>query len=208
MKICEIFRSIQGEGLTMGVPTVFVRTVGCNLDCAWCDTKYSFTGGTEMTIPEIIEKVGSCRTVCVTGGEPMIQKDIYQLLDALVEADKFIVLETNGAVDLKDVPDDPHIMISMDIKCPSSGMSDRMIDSNIELLKKKDQLKFVIQDQNDFDYAVKYLKDHPADTNVIFGPVGGTDKLEWLVEEVLKNDLDARVLPQLHKIIWGDKRGV
>lgn len=75
-------------------------------------------------------------------------------------------------------------------------------------MKKKDQLKFVIQDQNDFDYAVKYLKDHPADTNVIFGPVGGTDKLEWLVEEVLKNDLDARVLPQLHKIIWGDKRGV
>ncbi len=192
----------------MGAPTVFVRMVGCNLDCSWCDTKYSFTGGTEMTIPEIMAKVGDCKLVCVTGGEPMIQKDIYELFDALLKAGKRIVLETNGAVDLKDVPKDPKIMISMDIKCPSSGMSDRMIHSNIGLLSEKDQLKFVIKDQADLDYAIGYLKDHPTDTNIIFSPVGGTDKLEWLVDEVLQNNLDARVLPQLHKIIWGDKRGV
>jgi 7-carboxy-7-deazaguanine synthase len=96
----------------------------------------------------------------------------------------------------------------MDIKCPSSGMSDRMLDSNIGLLSGKDQLKFVIKDQADLDYAIGYLRAHPVDTNVIFGPVGGTDRLEWLVAEVLENDLDVRVLPQLHKIIWGDKKGV
>ena len=208
MRICEIFRSIQGEGLTMGVPTVFVRAVGCNLRCSWCDTMYSMEGGKDMTVPEIMEEIGSCRTVCVTGGEPMIQKDILDLLDALIRADKKVVLETNGSIDLKDVPKDSRIMISMDIKCPSSGMQDRMLDSNIGLLSEKDQLKFIIKDQTDFDYAVRYLKEHPARTNVIFGPVGGTEKLQWLVESVLENDVDARVLPQLHKIIWGDKRGV
>lgn len=208
MRICEIFKSIQGEGLTMGVPTVFVRAVGCNLRCAWCDTMYSMEGGTEMTVSEIMEKIGDCRTVCVTGGEPMLQKDIYELFGALLSAGKRVVLETNGSVDLKDVPNDPLMMISMDIKCPSSGMGDRMLSSNLQYLSKKDQLKFIIKDQSDFDYAVKYLRDHPVDTNVIFGPVGGTDRLEWLVEQVLKNDIDARVLPQLHKIIWGDKKGV
>ncbi len=208
MRICEIFRSIQGEGLTMGVPTVFVRAVGCNLRCAWCDTMYSMDGGTEMTVPEIMERVGTCRTVCVTGGEPMLQRDILELLDALLKAGKKVVLETNGSIDLKDVPDHPEMMISMDIKCPSSGMSDRMLDSNIPLLRMKDQLKFIIKDQTDFDYAVRYLKEHPVRTNVIFGPVGGTDKLEWLVQSVLDNDVDARVLPQLHKIIWGDRKGV
>ena len=208
MKICEIFRSIQGEGLTMGVPTVFVRAVGCNLKCSWCDTIYSMSGGEDMTVPEIMEKIGDCRTVCITGGEPMLQKDIYELFDALIVADKKIVLETNGSIDLKDVPVDDHIMISMDIKCPSSGMSDKMLDSNIPLLSMKDQLKFVIKDQKDLDFAIDYIRIHDPKTNVIFGPVGGTDRLEWLVDEVLKNNVEARVLPQLHKIIWGDKRGV
>ena len=208
MRVCEIFKSIQGEGLTMGVPTVFVRAVGCNLRCSWCDTMYSMEGGTEMTVQEIVEKVGDCRTVCITGGEPMLQKDIYELFDALLAKGKRIILETNGSIDLKDVPKDPMLMISMDIKCPSSGMQDRMLASNMEILSMKDQLKFIIKDREDFDYAVRYLKDHPAETNVIFGPVGGTDKLEWLVDLVLENDLDARVLPQLHKIIWGDRKGV
>lgn len=208
MRICEIFRSIQGEGLTMGVPTVFVRAVGCNLNCSWCDTQYSMSGGTEMTIAEIMDKIGNCKTVCVTGGEPMLQKDIYELFDALIAADKKIVLETNGAVDLKDVPNDPHMLISMDIKCPSSGMTDKMLDSNLKYLSMKDQLKFVIKDQTDLDFAIGYLRKNKPQTNVIFGPVGGTDKFEWLVEEVLKNDVDARVLPQLHKIIWGDRKGV
>ncbi len=208
MKICEIFKSIQGEGLTMGVPTVFVRAVGCNLDCSWCDTQYSMTGGTEMSIPEIMERIGDCKTVCVTGGEPMLQKDIYELFDSLIKADKKIVLETNGSIDLGKVPKDDHMMISMDIKCPSSGMTDRMLDSNLQYLSMKDQLKFVIKDQTDLDFALDYIRKNQPKTNLIFGPVGGTDKLEWLVDSVLKNDVDVRVLPQLHKIIWGDKKGV
>ena len=208
MRICEIFKSIQGEGLTMGVPTVFVRTVGCNLDCSWCDTQYAMSGGTEMTVPEIMKEIGDCKTVCVTGGEPMLQKDVCDLFEALLKEGKRIVLETNGAVDLKDVPKDPRVLISMDIKCPSSGMTDRMLDSNLQYLSDKDQLKFVIKDQADLDFAIDYIRNKPVHTNVIFGPVGGTDKLEWLVEEVLKNNVDARVLPQLHKIIWGNKKGV
>lgn len=208
MRICECFKSIQGEGLMMGVPTVFIRTVGCNLSCAWCDTRYSMTGGEEMSLDDILDTVGDCGSVCVTGGEPMLQPEMPELLRRLVESGRKVVLETNGSVDLKDVPEDPLMLISMDIKCPSSGMTDRMLVSNLGYLSKKDQLKFVIKDQADFDFAVSFLRDNPVDTNVIFGPVGGTDRLEWLVDNVLAADLDVRVLPQLHKIIWGDKRSV
>ncbi len=208
MRICEIFTSIQGEGLTMGLPTVFVRTVGCNLRCNWCDTAYSFEGGKEMSVDEVISEIGNAKLVCLTGGEPMLQKDSPELMRRLTAGGKNIVLETNGSVDLSQVADNPKIMLSMDIKCPSSGMSDQMLSSNMSLLSRKDQLKFVVADDIDFDYAVSYLKEHPVDTNVIFGPVGGTVKLEWLVGRVLDSGIDARVLPQLHKIIWGDRRSV
>ncbi len=208
MRICECFKSIQGEGLMMGVPTVFVRTVGCNLSCAWCDTQYSMTGGEEMSVDDILDAVGDCNSVCVTGGEPMLQPEMPELLRRLVDEGKKVVLETNGSVDLGAVPDDPLMLISMDIKCPSSGMTDRMLVSNLGYLSRKDQLKFVIKDQDDFDFAVSFLMENTVDTNIIFGPVGGTDRLEWLVENVLAANLDVRVLPQLHKIIWGDKRSV
>ncbi len=208
MRVCECFRSIQGEGLMMGVPTFFVRTVGCNLSCSWCDTRYSMTGGTEMSLREVMEAVGDSLHVCVTGGEPMLQPEMPELLRMLVSAGKQVVLETNGAVDLSGVPADPLMLISMDVKCPSSGMSSRMLPGNLGLLSRKDQLKFVVADDADFDYAIRYLEEHPVDTNVIFGPVGGTDRLEWLVSRVLESGVDARVLPQLHKIIWGDRRSV
>lgn len=208
MRICEIFGSIQGEGLTMGAPTVFVRTVGCNLHCSWCDTTYSFDGGEEMSVDQVMERVGGCFRVCLTGGEPMLQPDSVELMKRLVGKGVQVVLETNGSVDLSGVPRDPLVMISMDIKCPSSGMTDRMLLSNLDLLSRKDQLKFVIKDDADLDFAVGFLREHPVDTNVIFGPVGGTDKLEWLVDRVLAEGLDVRVLPQLHKIIWGDRQGV
>ena len=208
MRICEIFRSIQGEGLMMGIPTVFVRAVGCNLRCVWCDTQYAMDGGEEMSLQQIMDKIGDAKHVCVTGGEPMIQPEMPELLRMLVAAGKQVVLETNGSVDLKDVPDDPLMLISMDVKCPSSGMSDRNLASNFDYLSKKDQVKFIIKDQADFDYALKFLKDNPTDANIIFGPVGGTERLEWMVDKVLESGLDARVLPQLHKIIWGDKRSV
>ncbi len=208
MRICEIFRSVQGEGLQMGLPTVFVRAVGCNLRCSWCDTGYSFEGGTEMSIDGILEEVGDCPRVCFTGGEPMLQPDAVELIQRLISLGKQVDLETNGAVDLSDVPDDPLVLISMDIKCPSSGMADRMLLSNLDLLSRKDQLKFVIADDADLDYAVDFVKRHDPDTNVIFGPVGGTERMQRLVERVLDEGLDVRVLPQLHKIIWGDRRAV
>ena len=208
MRICEIFHSIQGEGLMMGVPTTFIRTVGCNLRCEWCDTQYSMDGGEEMSLDSIMERIGDVKHVCVTGGEPMLQPEMPELLRRLVFAGKQVVLETNGSVDLSDVPGDPLMLISMDIKCPSSGMTDRMLYSNLSLLSRKDQLKFIVRDDEDFDFALDVLKRYPVDTNVIFGPVGGTVKLEWLVDKVLESGVDARVLPQLHKIIWGDKRAV
>ncbi len=208
MKICEIFRSIQGEGLMMGVPTVFVRTVGCNLRCSWCDTQYSMDGGNEMSVSDIMVAVGDAKHVCVTGGEPLLQEEMPDLLRRLMAAGKQVVLETNGSVDLKDVPVSPLMLISMDVKCPSSGMTDRMLVSNLEHLSKKDQLKFIVKDQTDFDFAVGFLEEHPVYTNIIFGPVGGTDRLEWLVGKVLSSGIDARVLPQLHKIIWGDRKSV
>lgn len=208
MRICEIFRSIQGEGLTMGLPTVFIRTVGCNLRCRWCDTAYAFEGGKDMTVDEIVGEVGDCPRVCLTGGEPMLQPDAVELMERLTALGKQVDLETDGAVDLSSVPDDPLILISMDVKCPSSGMTDRMVWSNLRLLGMKDQLKFVIDTEEDLDFAVGLVKRERPRTNIIFGPVGGTAKLEWLVDRVLAEDIDVRVLPQLHKIIWGDRKGV
>lgn len=208
MRICEIFRSIQGEGLTMGLPTTFVRTVGCNLRCSWCDTQYSMEGGEEMSLDEIMEAVGDARTVCVTGGEPLLQPDMPELIGRLLEDGKRVVVETNGATDISFVPDSPMVMISMDVKCPSSGMTDRMLESNMRIIGAKDQLKYVIADDADYEFAVAHLRSHSPEASVIFTPVGGTERLEWLVARVLDDGIEARVLPQLHKIIWGDRRSV
>ena len=160
-----------------------------------------------MTVDQLIEAVGSTKNVCFTGGEPLEQPDAAELLQRLVDAGKTVVLETNGSKDLSDVPASERIIISMDIKCPSSGMQDRMCISNLGIRSKKDQLKFVISDRTDLIYAERFLEEHPVDTNVIFSPVGGMD-LGFLAEEVVSKKLDVRVLPQLHKIIWGDKQGV
>ena len=160
-----------------------------------------------MTVDQLIEAVGSTENVCFTGGEPLEQPDAAELLQRLVDAGKTVVLETNGSKDLSDVPASERIIISMDIKCPSSGMQDRMCLSNLGILSMKDQLKFVISDRTDLIYAERFLEEHPVDTNVIFSPVGGMD-LGFLAEEVVSKKLDVRVRPQLHKIIWGDKQGV
>lgn len=192
----------------MGLPTVFVRTVGCNLRCSWCDTGYSYEGGAEMSIGDIVSEVGDCPRVCLTGGEPLLQPDAVELIGMLVALGKQVDLETNGSVDISEVPDDPLVLISMDVKCPSSGMAGETLLSNVALLKRKDQLKFVIADDADLDYAVDFVRSHGPDTNVIFGPVGGTGGMQRLVERILDEGLDVRVLPQLHKIIWGDRRAV
>ena len=209
MRIVETFLSIQGEGLMIGRLTFFIRAAGCNLRCAWCDTKFSLDpkAGSDMTVDQLVEAVGATENVCFTGGEPLEQSDAGELIERLVRAGKTVVLETNGSKDLTDVPASEKIIISMDIKCPSSGMQDRMCLNNLNILSRKDQLKFVISDRTDLEYAERFLQEHPVDTNVIFSPVGGMD-LGFLAEEVVAKKLDVRVLPQLHKIIWGDKQGV
>ena len=207
MKICEYFRSIQGEGITIGLPTYFIRTTGCNLRCVWCDTKYALEGGMEASVDEIMDMVDDTENVCITGGEPLLQNDMPVLLDRLLKVGKRIVIETNGSVDVSWIPKDDRIIVSMDIKCPSSGMAGKSLISNLGHLGKKDQLKFVIGDYADLNYAVGFLRENTTDANVIFCSVGGMDLLP-IAEEVISRKLNVRVLPQLHKIIWGDKRSV
>ena len=207
MKICEMFRSIQGEGKLIGVPTYFIRSVGCNLDCAWCDTKYSFDGGTEMSVDEIVESARDERYICITGGEPMIQKEFPELLDRLLAEGKHVTIETNGSVSLKDLPDSENVLVSMDVKCPSSKMTDRMDWNNLALLRPKDQLKFVLADEGDYEFAVDIIRRYDPDTEIIFSPVGGLEARP-IAERVVESGLNVRVLLQLHKIIWGNMKGV
>ena len=187
--------------------TFFIRSVGCNLNCSWCDTRYAMEGGNEMSVDEICDLVKDDDEICFTGGEPMLQKDALELIDRLSSQGKTVVIETNGSIDLSDVPDRENIIISMDIKCPSSGMQDRMRFENIGLLKPKDQLKFVVSDENDLNYAISIYDRYSPACEVIFSPVGGMD-IEPLAEEIIERRLKVRILPQLHKIIWGNKKGV
>ena len=209
MRVYEIFFSIQGEGVLMGTPTTFVRTAGCNLDCTWCDTRYALAGGKEMSVEQVLEAVDGFGSpfVCLTGGEPLLQDDIYRLMELLLEDGYNITIETNGSLPLNRLPDSEDIMISMDIKCPSSGMSDRNHYENLEFLAPRDQLKFIIADRVDYLFAKKVLREHDVNAPVIVTPAGGTDLLP-LAEWVLADKLWVRVLPQLHKIIWGERRGV
>ncbi len=209
MRVVENFLSLQGEGLKIGRLTYFIRTAGCNLRCSWCDTAFSqdYSAGREMSIPEAMELIGDVENVCLTGGEPLEQADAPGFLKVLVEAGKTVVLETNGSKDISVVPDSENIIVSMDIKCPSSGMQDRMFLPNLDRLTMKDQLKFVIADEKDLAYAEEFIKKHPVKTNVIFSAVGGLS-IKFLAEEVVAKKLDVMVLPQLHKIIWGNKPGV
>jgi len=206
MKIYSIFKSLQGEGLTIGAPTAFIRTSGCPLRCAYCDTPQAMEKGEQMNVEEIVAKVRKmkCRHVCLTGGEPLAQKDASKLVKRLLDEGFQLVLETNGAMPLDELPCVENLTISMDIKCPSSGEADKMRFENIELLGPTDQLKFIISDEKDYAYAKEILAKYPANSEVIFTPVGGTD-LRWLADKVLKDGLDVRVLPQLHKFIWGDE---
>jgi 7-carboxy-7-deazaguanine synthase len=206
MKVYSIFKSLQGEGLTIGAPTAFVRTSGCPLRCTYCDTPQAFEKGSQMDLDAIMTQVRKmkCRHVCLTGGEPLAQKDAPKLIQMLLDEGFHLVLETNGAMPLDELPCVENLSISMDLKCPSSGESSKMLFENIEILGPTDQLKFVIQDDEDFKYAEDVLKKYVPKCEVIFTPVGGKD-LRGLAEKVLKENLDVRVLPQLHKFIWGDE---
>jgi 7-carboxy-7-deazaguanine synthase len=208
MKINEIFYSIQGEGKWTGLPNIFIRTTGCNLRCAFCDTKYAYEEGTERTIEEIIDEIKKydCEKICITGGDPLLHKETVELIDKLIEKGYKICLETNGSHSIKSLNNKADLMISLDIKCPSSGMHEKMIFENIPLLKQKDQLKLIIKDKKDYEYAKKIILKYKPVCTVFFQPVWGTnpkDLAEWIINDKLRVKLGL----QIHKIIWGDRRG-
>jgi 7-carboxy-7-deazaguanine synthase len=213
MKISEIFFSIQGEGVEIGLPTVFVRLFACDLRCTWCDSMYAVEGTDfkDMSIEEARAEIErfKCKRICFTGGEPLIQqKELEILAKDLVHDGYEIILETSGHKDPPPVFWTDSCLISMDCKCPGSGMEKRMDFELMEKLRPNDQLKFVIQDEADYEYAKGILKKYKIKANIIFQPVYGSS-LKWLTGRVLEDRLErVRVLPQLHKIIWGDIRGV
>lgn len=191
----------------MGLPMVFIRLAGCPLRCSWCDTADARTSaGKSMSIDQVLQEVEKTRLnyVCLTGGEPLMQKESITLMNKLIGQDYFIQLETSGAISLEEVPCSENIMTSMDIKCPSSGEHEKMDFSNLELLSQYDQLKFIIADEKDYLYAKKIMEENEICAAIIMTPVGGTD-LEWLAKKVIKDKLQVRVMPQLHKLIWGNE---
>lgn len=211
MKINEIFKSIQGEGLYIGLPTTFIRTAGCDLRCVWCDTPYALldSQGTDWSVDDIVSEVAKSGTenVCLTGGDPLRQmQDSVMLIKRLTDGGYNVVLETSGAYDISGVPRSDRLVISMDLKTPGSGMSDRNLPGNIGLLGPRDQLKFILTDENDYMFAREFIRQNRIPCEVIMTPVGGKE-IGWLAERVLSDGVGARVLPQLHKFIWGDERG-
>ena len=213
LKVNEIFYSIQGEGTAIGVPTVFLRLFACDLRCSWCDTMYAVEGTelTDMTPEQVISEISKfgCKNVCITGGEPLIQrKELVPLAEELINKGFFIVLETSGHKKPPEIFKGSSCLISMDCKCPSSGMEKRMDFTLFEELGPKDQLKFVIKDEEDYKYAKQILNSYKINSSLIFQPVFGED-ISWLGESILKDRLhNVRVLPQLHKLMWGEKKGV
>ena len=213
LRVTEIFLSLQGEGRDIGHPTVFIRLTGCNLRCVWCDTEYSFTGGSWMTLDEVLGKVASHRGVkriCLTGGEPLLQKEHQDLVAALLKRGMRVVVETSGSKPVGGALLEEGVCISMDIKCPGSGEHEAMDWSNLARLGPKDQVKFVVKDRADFEYMAGLLagrlKGTPAE--VIVQPVGGSlEGVAQIAEWVKQDGLDVRVLPQLHKLLWGDEAG-
>lgn len=210
MRISEIFLSLQGESSSVGLPTVFVRTAGCNLRCRWCDTTYAFTGGEEMTPAEVARRAAAygVRRVCLTGGEPLLQphEEVRTLLDLL--RDHEVSIETSGAVSLRGYPLREGHRWVMDLKCPSSGMSGRMDLGNLDHLRGGDELKFVVADEADYRWAVDTIRRHGLERRcrLLFSPVHGELDPARLAEWVLRDRLDARVQVQLHKLLWGDRR--
>ncbi|HFE48367.1 MAG TPA: 7-carboxy-7-deazaguanine synthase QueE [Chromatiaceae bacterium] len=209
LRITEIFRSLQGEGRSIGLPTVFVRLTGCPLRCGYCDTRYAFKGGRLLSLDAVLEKVGSfdTRHVVVTGGEPLAQPSCIPLLDRLLERNYEISLETSGALDISPV--DTRVSRVMDLKTPASGEQARNRLENLALLTPHDQLKFVICDRRDYDWAKQMLDTHALHGRCellfspAFGQLDGAELAEWILED----GLSVRFQLQLHKVLWGDEPG-
>ncbi|HOM03614.1 MAG TPA: radical SAM protein [Acetivibrio sp.] len=210
MKVNEIFLSVQGESLSAGFPTVFVRFTGCNLRCSYCDTRYAYDEGKEMTPAEIFEEIKKLhyKRVCLTGGEPLLQEELGQLLTLL--DDYIVTIETNGSVNLGRVMlKNPRHSYVMDMKVPSSGCSDEMLFENFDLLRDCDEIKFVIGTRADYEWAKTVISKYHRKGTVTFSPVYGKIDYSGIVQWILEDKLEARFQVQLHKVIWGpDKTGV
>lgn len=209
LRVSEIFHSIQGESHTTGERTVFVRLTGCPLRCSWCDTAYAFSGGELRSLDSIMDAVAAfgSRHVCVTGGEPLAQADCRALLGRLCDAGYLVQLETSGALDITGI--DPRVAVIMDLKAPSSGESARNLWVNLDSLRPRDQVKVVIADRSDYDWARRVLADHGlrARCAVLFSPAWGLIEPRLLAEWILADRLDVCLQLQMHKLLWGDARG-
>lgn len=212
LTVNEIFHSIQGESRRSGEPCVFVRLTACDLRCSWCDTPYAFTEGRKMSLEDVLADVEARREklVEITGGEPLLQKDVYPLMQALLDRGHEVLLETGGHVPLTQVP--AGVKKIVDVKCPGSGEADRNHWDNLSLVGFDDEVKFVIKDRADYEYARQAITDHklPGRVRAVhFSPVHGVLEPRVLAEWVIADRLPVRVQLQLHKYIWSPAtRGV
>lgn len=207
LRITEIFYSLQGESRTVGFPTVFIRLTGCPLRCIYCDSAYAFQGGSIMSLDEIISQVASFRPkyITVTGGEPLAQPSCLPLLATLCDLGYEVSLETSGALDISAV--DPRVTIVMDVKTPGSRESQRNNFGNLRHLKTTDQVKFVICDHDDYEYAKEILKNYAVPCEILFSPSYGVMNNQQLADWIIADNLPVRFQIQLHKYIWGDVPG-
>lgn len=209
LRISEIFYSLQGESNTVGLPTVFVRLTGCPLRCNYCDTSYAFSGGQKMSLADIFAEIQKydCKTVCVTGGEPLAQPACLELLEKLADENFTVSLETSGALDVSKV--DKRIIKVMDLKTPSCGEVEKNRYENIEFLTAQDQVKFVIADDEDYNWAKKMMTDYDLSKRcqILFSPVVPTQNPTQLAEKILADRLPVRFQIQLHKFLWQDAQG-
>jgi len=209
LRITEIFYSLQGESNTVGIPTVFIRLTGCPLRCRYCDTAYAFTGGEKKTISSIIEQVDQyqAKFITVTGGEPLAQVACHRLLELLLDKDYIVSVETSGAIDVSKV--DSRAVKVMDLKTPASAEMDKNKYQNIDYLTQKDQVKFVIADDKDYQWSTAIMQqyDLASRCEILFSPVMGEMNPRVLAENIIKDNLPVRFQIQLHKYLWDDAQG-
>ena len=209
LRLTEIFFSLQGEATRAGLPTVFVRLTGCPLRCVWCDTTYSFSGGESATIDSILAEVAKhpARQVCVTGGEPLAQRECLPLLCVLCDAGYEVSLETSGALDIAGV--DPRVARVMDLKAPDSGEGDKNRWENLGLLTPRDEIKIVVASRTDYEWARELIRERRLDNlcPVLLSPAQGLVAPTALAEWILEDGLNVRFQLQLHKLLWGSAKG-
>ena len=204
IKINEIYLSVQGESTHTGLPCIFIRLTGCNLRCSWCDTAYAFYEGKNMSIDEILQKVENfgIHLVEITGGEPLMQDNVYTLMRSLIEKGYKVMLETGGSISLERVPKD--VIKIMDLKCPGSGEQDKNNLDNLKLLAPHDEVKFVILDRKDYEWSRDIIKKFKINetAHILLSPVFDKLELKEMVKWILEDRLPVRLQTQLHKIIW------